>query len=341
MSISVFRPTIKRRDMDAVLSCMVSDDIGPGQRAQNLVREVSRYLGISGGIALRDFGTSIRLVVEALGLKKGSSVIVSPLAPREYRDLIERHGLVPLYADVDINNACIDPKSVEKLLHHDPSALFFHSPLGYAADMQSLASLGLPIIEDITSCVGAYNGESRMGSFGRYVIVGLEQYGVITGGGGAMVLSQSNRDLGNLRRAAESLPSSTKLPDINASLALSQFARLEEFLQQRRDIGGVFHNALAESFHRTLTQNGDGENVFYSFPVLLEGSMKEAAAYAKTKKVETHPAFADSLLSVGDLENSDCPNAKTMLMRCLLFPLYPTLDRTSVVQVAKVLSTLP
>ena len=44
MSIPVYRPTLKRRDMDAVLTCMVSDEIGPGSLAEQFSKEVARFL---------------------------------------------------------------------------------------------------------------------------------------------------------------------------------------------------------------------------------------------------------------------------------------------------------
>ena len=47
-SIATFKPTIKRRDMDAVLNCLVSEEIGPGELSATLVKQLSSYLGISG-----------------------------------------------------------------------------------------------------------------------------------------------------------------------------------------------------------------------------------------------------------------------------------------------------
>ena len=37
MAVPVFRPTVKRKDMGSVLSCIVSDKIGPGEISRDLV----------------------------------------------------------------------------------------------------------------------------------------------------------------------------------------------------------------------------------------------------------------------------------------------------------------
>jgi dTDP-4-amino-4,6-dideoxygalactose transaminase len=36
-----------------------------------------------------------------------------------------------------------------------------------------------------------------------------------------------------------------------------------------------------------------------------------------------------------------CPNARSLTLRCLLFPLYPTLGKRDVEAVCRVLSTMP
>ena len=46
MAIPVFRPTVKRKDMGSVLSCIVSDKIGPGEISRELVTRAATCLGM-------------------------------------------------------------------------------------------------------------------------------------------------------------------------------------------------------------------------------------------------------------------------------------------------------
>jgi dTDP-4-amino-4,6-dideoxygalactose transaminase len=48
VSIPVFRPTLRRRDFNSVLSCLVSDRLGSGPLSHELASELARYLGASG-----------------------------------------------------------------------------------------------------------------------------------------------------------------------------------------------------------------------------------------------------------------------------------------------------
>ncbi len=341
MPISIFKPTIKRRDMDAVLSCLVSEQIGPGPLSTMLVREAVAYIGIAGGFALREYKRSIELVLDAMEIGMGDAVIISPLSPSAYYDVCSRRGIRMLFADVDPHSACIDASHVEALLGENPAACVVDSPVGFVPDMNALAELNVPIIEDVTNCIGAIADGGKVGRFGRFVIIGLEEKNIITAGGGALALSQTKTDLGILRKAAVGLDQSGLLPDFNAALALTQLRNIEEFINKRRDIAQIYHRAIMKGRHRTFSQDRNSENVHFSFPVILDGSVKEVMKYARSKNIVTRETFCESILSRILTESVNCPNAQALYFRCILFPLYPMLGKANIQVISRVLSTLP
>ena len=85
----------------------------------------------------------------------------------------------------------------------------------------------------------------------------------------------------------------------------------------------------------------EAENVLSSFPVCLKDGMKETRQYALKKNVDTIPAFADAVAALDDGPGSQCVNARSLVLRCVLFPLYPMLGKRDVEAVCKVLATLP
>ena len=341
MPISIFKPTIKRRDMDAVLTALVEDKLGPGSIEQELVQRCSEYIGVSGGLALREYKRAVDLVLDALEIGNGNTVILSPLSPATYHSCLLERGVDVVFADVDPNTGCLHAPAIEKHLAHRPAACIVHSPFGFVPDMNAVAELGVPIVEDISTSLGGHCLERKLGSFGRYSVVSLEENKIITSGGGALVLAREKRDLGQLRIAADSLDETCRLPDMNASLAQMQIKYIEEFIAKRRDIAAVYNRALMKGKHRTFTQDGDNENVFFSFPVILDGSTREAIKYSRSKRVTIKEAFTDSVISINDIDIADCPNAQMLSLRCVLFPLYPMLSRDEVEQIAKVISSLP
>lgn len=339
--VPIFKPSIRRKDMESVLSCMVSDEIGHGVSARRFISALSEYLGCAGGVAVREYGRAIDLVLRAMDLSPGQKVVLSPLAPAIYHEVMKGLGLVPLFVDVDPTNGCVTAAEVERLKGEEPSLLLVTSPLGFLPDMQALSALGIPIVEDVSMSIGGNVGERKAGSFGQYVIVSLEAENIITSGGGAVALAASRRELGSLRNLAGDLPPSALLPDLNAALALIQIGAIEQYFQRRKEIARIFAQSLAKTRHKVLIQSGECDNTWYSFPVLMASGLRECVQYARKKGIETIPAFQDTIMARSDFGEQKLSNARALFLRCLLFPLYPTLGKQNVALIAKVLSTLP
>ncbi len=327
--------------MDSVLSNLISDSIGPGLLAKRFAQSVSRYLGVAGGVALREYTRSLEVALDALNLAPGSRVVLSPLSPGMYLHVLKKRGFKPLFADVDSDSPVISVDSIKNLLSHDPHVLLIHYHLGFIPDMEEISNLGIPIIEDISHSFGGNTVDRRCGNYGRYIIISLEPENIITSGGGGMILAQRSKDLTAFKKVISDLPEETVLSDINASLGVVQMSSLESFIQARKEIARIFTQALVESKHKTLIQSIDSENVFFSFPVLLESGMAEVRKYAEKKNVQTLPAFDSSIIKKLNQNGFTFPNAKTFFFRTLLFPLYPAMGKRNTEHVARVLSTLP
>jgi perosamine synthetase len=96
-----------------------------------------------------------------------------------------------------------------------------------------------------------------------------------------------------------------------------------------------------QSRHAVLTQSGEGEPSYYSFPVILESGIKDVKAYAKKKEIETLEAFEGTVVTSDFLAEGECPNARSLAMRTLLFPLNPRISGSVAQKIIKVLATLP
>ena len=51
--IQTFSSTIRRKEMDAVLTCMVDEKIGPGELNTRLIQTVKEFTGCDGAAAFR------------------------------------------------------------------------------------------------------------------------------------------------------------------------------------------------------------------------------------------------------------------------------------------------
>ena len=268
-------------------------------------------------------------------------MIISALAPSLWlRVLTDRH-LVPLVSDVDPESGSMNPEEVGRLAQKGAKAILVHHTLGLMCDVEVLAAHGIPVIEDASQGLGGTRGEQRCGGAADLCLLSLDPENIITCGGGALVLARSKQTAAALRRIVESSPLYSPLADMNAALGISQLAALETFVQVRREIAAAFSQSLMKSRHRPLVPRLEAEHVFSSFPVALADGMKEVRQYALKKNVDTLPAFADTIAAIDDGPAAQCGGARSLMLRCVLFPLYPTLGKRDVETISKVLSTLP
>ena len=343
--VKLSRPSIKRADMDAVLSRMLSDELHVGTTNKEFVKSVAEVARMRGGFALSEYTRTVEVAFRALGLPEGGRVLLSPLAPPVYHLVLSILGLTPHYVDVSGLAPILDATGLAKTVQEqDIVALLIDGNLGFIPDYESLEELPVPVVEDVTSSIGSYVGERSAGSVGRLVILGLGEGGVITAGGGGAVLCRNSHDKAALARLVETYPPDILLSDMNAALGLTQVRQWERFLSRRREIAALLLRALQRSRHTVPAQPGDGENVWISFPVLVDGSIGEVQQYAKKHGIATAAAFdlaaLENRLTEAGAEGQ-FSEARKFAMRTVRFPLYPMLPNKDIEQLKRVLSTLP
>ena len=341
MSVSVYKPVLKRKDMDAVLSTMVEENIGPGSEMRKFCLEVSRVLGVEKGLAFRDREKALVVALQGLEIEPGKGIIISALSPSHYAAAINSAGLVPVYADVDPDTACVTPASVEAVMSEDIRAMIVHYPFGYVPEIEKLIEYGIPVIEDVSQAIVTTLEERAAGSFGSLCLIDLEWNSMITAGGGCLLFPCDKKYRRQFKPIFEALPEHLLLPDMNAALGTVQILSLDKRNVERQEIEEIFRKSLMKSRHKTFLQRGEWKNVPFCFPVILQSAMNDVIQYTHKKGVMIEPAFGASVLSQYPDERYPCPHAQTVMLRTVMFPLYPMLGKKNIGTISKVLATLP
>ena len=341
MSIPIFLPSIKRKDMDSVLSCLVSDNLGPGQIHGQFVSKACEYLSMAAGLAFKEYKRTIEMALISLDLPQGAKIILSPLTPHIYTETIEFLGFKPLYIDVEGSSAAISENAFEEALAEAPGAAIIYQNLGLMPNMEKIREFGLPLIEDVSQSIGAYIEQGKAGSFGDLTIIDLGPASMITASGGALLLGKKRKEIQNIKEIIKDNEEIFLLSDVNCALGLKQLSQIELYIEKRRNIAASYQKAVMKSRHGMLQQSAEGEPSFYCCPVLINGSVKDVISYAAKKGIETSKAFKNASMFYMDDEQNSFPQAKKLLLRCLLFPLYPVLSKDSIELIIKALSTIP
>jgi dTDP-4-amino-4,6-dideoxygalactose transaminase len=379
MKIEVYSPTIRRKEMDAVLTALVEDKIGPGEQGHLLIRNAREILRFDFCLALRSPAIALYIALKALGLNEGQGVVLSALSPRYYLRVLRDLRLCPIFCDVEDGSPLIGRATLEAALGRagglEPRCVLLYHSLGFLPDYPAIAELGLPLIDDRSRSFGSYFSSrqegpeqpgpegagaahqeagapeaSKSGS-GVFTILGLEERDMITAGGGALLYAMNRRDASALRNFA-GLPPEYGLPDMNAAMAVIQLRESTRNLEKRRDIANVFDQSARRTRHRRFVVDENLCYNNYAFPLILETGLKDVKAYARKKDVVVEGAFSDTLMGAtlgegeGETEQSGlgaetCPEAYSLCLRTVLFPLYPRLSSAEVERISKLILTLP
>jgi len=328
--------------MDAVLTAMVEDKIGPGEQAKFLVQTAREKIKFDYCLSLRSPAIALHLALKSLNLENGQGVLISALSPLYFRRVIEDLALVPCYCDVDLSTACVSRETLSKAMEggENIKCMVLHHTLGFIPDADVIAELNLPVIVDCSRSYGTETTEPSQSVVTQiFTILGLEERDMLTSGGGALLFSANRRDSVSLRGFSD-LPPEYGLPDMNAALAVVQFREAAKNLLKRREIAELYAQSAARTRHKMFVKQGAEYNN-YAFPLILETGVNEVKAYARKKDIVVENAFENTLVGRGVIPPEKCPQAYSLSLRTVLFPLYPRLGMARAGKVAKLIMTLP
>jgi len=328
--------------MDAVLQTMVDERIGPGERAQEFLRQFCTLTGTKEGIALRSYVDALVTALKLCNIGQGSIVGVSILSPSVYEVAIVSLGAEILLGDIDPDNGCLSLSEAARLVSEGASALLIHEPMCQIPYECDYRQLGVKVIEDISQSLDSTYEDTKAGSFGDLVVCAFEQDCLISFGGGAVLVFNDHIFAAPLQQLYQRVRSYEELPDMNAALGIIQLNNLPFQMTKRKEFYSLFRKALLKTPHKLFgIGNIDFEPNGYGFCVVLDSKAEDAIKFANKYQVSAQKTFVDSLGNLHSQRFDLYPNAVPPLLRALSFPTYPFLKQGDVEMLMKVISHLP
>jgi dTDP-4-amino-4,6-dideoxygalactose transaminase len=314
---------------------MVHDRLASGEVQHQLSKEIARSLGLKDTFVLTGSNDAVRRVVDGLGLVPGDQVILSPLAPPYWVPALTAMGLVPVFADVLAESPVLDPEGVAPLVAAGAKAVVADCCLGFVPDVEALAAMGVPVVEDLSHGLGSRWGGQAVGTRGAAVIAQFAPETLVAGAGGCLA-GFRKAPLGD----GEGPRSWELLSDLGCALILSQWKDIEEFAEKKREHFRHLFHRLPRGY-RQPKQTGEGDPIVPWFPVLVESGAKDVLSHARKKAVEADWAFRHLPYLNAESPSDFCPRARSFLFRTLVFPLYATFSLKELDLLGKVISSLP
>ena len=349
--IQTYSTTIRRKEMDAVLTCMVDEKIGPGELNTRLIQQVKESIKCDGAVALRSPAIALKYALLALDIERNSKIMISALAPSwQYQELINL-GFEPVVLDVEETTGLVSAEIVQEAIKEGGRVLILHETAGILPNIEVILELGIPVIEDISQSFGssisqkdengAEVGRTKAGLMGIYTIMGLEERDVVTAGGGAILMAPGRREWIVLKKFTDEAPETDLLPDINAALAWVQLKEFNKNEKSRKEIFGLYQHACMMGRHKMLVRDMEEGSTMSCFPLVLTSSVKDVKQYTAKKDIEIQLAYSKSVISLNEELAQKCIHAKSLFLRCVHLPLYPRLTHNEVAKIVKVLGSLP
>ena len=163
-----------------------------------------------------------------------------------------RVGASPRLADIEPRSYNLDPGSVKKALSPRTKAIIVPHLFGLPADLTTLQSFGVPLIEDCAQTLGVSERGRPVGSVGQVAVCSFYATKLLCAGEGGMVLSNDNRLLARARALREydegekldPRSFNRKMTDLQAAIGLVQLGRFSEFADRRNRIAAGYTAAL-------------------------------------------------------------------------------------------------
>ncbi len=365
------RQNISQADIDLVVKVLRSDFLTQGPMVPRFEEAVAQYCGARYGIAVNSATSALHIACLALDLGPGDWLWTSPNTFVASANCALYCGAKVDFVDIDPRtyNMCATGLK-EKLIEAEsegrlPKIVMPVHFAGQPCDMPEIRALsqkyGFKIIEDASHAIGALYNDIKVGSCAHsdITVFSFHPVKIVTTGEGGMAMTANSTLASRMRRLrAHGITADKKfmhprpsdeiwnyqqielgfnyrMTDIQAALGLSQLARLDEFVQRRREIAALYDEAFADLTITTPWQSTRTCSSYHLYPIRvsranLAGGQQQlfSALLEKGVGVNLHyiPVHRQPFFEKLGFRRGDFPNAEKFHREAISIPIFPALS---------------
>lgn len=163
-------PIVTERHEQAVLEVLRAGKMSGFDLTKEFEKKYARLLGREYGLAYHNGTAAILGALYGLGVGAGDEVIVPSLTYWASATPAYNLGATVVFADVDPETICIDPKDIEHRITARTKAIIVVHYAGMPADMDAIIEIAakhdIKILEDCSHAHGAFYKGKEIGTFG-------------------------------------------------------------------------------------------------------------------------------------------------------------------------------
>ena len=261
-----------------------------GQKVCDFEKLWAESYGFKHAISVNSWTSGLMIAVGAIGIEPGDEVICSPYTMSASATSVLFYGGIPVFADIDPVNHCLDPKSIEKKITPRTKAILVVHIFGGSADMDAIMDIAqrfkLKVIEDGAQAPGVLYKGTPIGAIGDIGGFSLNFHKHIhTGEGGMLVTNDDGiaRKAQMIRNHGENvvegldrdelvncIGGNFRLTELQAAIGIEQLKKLPKLLDVRNELADYLHQELKQfEFLRTYKVPWENSShAYYVFPVV-------------------------------------------------------------------------
>jgi len=225
-------------------------------------KKFAEYVERKYALATSSCTGALHLSFLSLGLRKGDEVIVPNITWIATVEPLYWMGIKPVFADIEPDTWCIDPKDIEKKVTKKTKAIIVVDLYGHIADMKKVLKIAkkykLKVIEDAAEAIGSEYYGKRAGSFGDVSCFSFHGSKTMVTGEGGMLLTNNKKIIEKARYYNDHCKDKKKIfwnleigykykmSNFQAACGLAQLERINELIEKKRKIFSWYKERLSE-----------------------------------------------------------------------------------------------
>jgi dTDP-4-amino-4,6-dideoxygalactose transaminase len=288
--VNAARQVVESGVLSQFLGCWDPDFYG-GPKVKEFERACEVFFGVKHAITVNSWTSGLIAAVGAIGIEPGDEVIVSPWTMCASATAILHWNAIPVFADIEPDTFCLDPRSVEANITPQTRAIMAIDIFGQSADMKALQAIAdkykLKIISDTAQAPGAYYDDRYAGTMAHIGGYSLNYHKHIHTGEGGILVTDDDVYAERLRlirnhaeavigdKGVDSLSNmigyNFRLGEIECAIGIEQLKKLKHLVAVRQHSAERLSAGLAGlPGLRTPQIRAGSTHAYYMYPMILD-----------------------------------------------------------------------
>lgn len=325
-----------------------------GPLVAELEEKLKSHLGVKHLFFVANGTLALQIAIKALDLK--GEVITTPFSYVATTSTISWENCTPVFADIDRNTLCIDPRKIEEVITEKTEAILATHVYGNNCALEEIEAIAkkhnIKVIYDGAHAFGVkYKGASifRYGDISTLSFHATKLFH--TGEGGAILTDddETAQKIFYLRNFGHKgyedfwgVGINGKNSELHAAMGLAVFPYVEEIIARRKELTELYDSLLSGAFKNGLSKpviNKDIEYNYAYYPVIFrdEAALKKVKEDLEKNDIFPRRYFYPALSTVNYVNRYKVEVAEDISPRIMCLPFYHSITGEGVKKISEII----